>query len=240
MLNKYLKMTLPMMLVMTLMVIADDCEKAIIIEKGPCETQPNFYEYHNRISVFGPLHQAYERIKIDALYAGIEAWAVYAISDGHSHGNQVLGEGEFRMGYNYFYNGRDHVTPFLGVGVIKDYRKEEISYHTRVSGVLVSHHRKLEKPAVAYGVFGLLYDHEFNSVFNLGVNFKGLVGGAVNTHHIDWGSPVGGIDVSVPITFRFGNKRHWDIRLEPFDIYLHGSHLSRNYFGGRSTIGYRF
>ena len=206
----------------------------------PCG-QPNFYEYHNRIVVFEPLHQAYERIKTDAFYVGVEAWATYVLSNDRGHSNRLLGEGELRMGYNYFYNGRDHVTPFLGVGVIKDYSKEWTETRYYAGGSLVRRQRQhYHKPAVVYGVFGLLYDHEFNSIFNLGVNFKGLIGGSGGSHHWGWGSTVGGIDVSLPITFRFGYKRHWDIRLEPFYIYLSGSRISRNYFGGRSTIGYRF
>lgn len=208
-------------------------------EEIPCG--PNFYEYHNRIVVFDPLHQAYERIKNDAFYVGVEAWATYVLSNDRGHAKRLLGEGELRMGYNYFYNGRDHVTPFLGVGVIKDFTKEryEIRYF---SGKTLVHTKKkhYQKPAVVYGVFGLLYDHEFNSIFNLGIHFKGLIGGSAGHHHRNWGSTVGGIDVSLPITFRFGYQRHWDVRLEPFYIYLNGSHISRNYFGGRSTVGYRF
>ncbi len=228
----YMKFLVPTMLAMTLMANADDGEIAqsdcqVPVKVEPCE--PSYYEYHNRISVFGPLHQTYERIKTDDLYVGVETWLLHTLSTDHGVDDSLIGEAEVRFGYNYFYNGRDHITPFVGVGVIKDYGKEHWSEHNRAI-----------KPAVVYGVFGLLYDHEFNTIFNLGLNFKGLIGGPVSSKHHDWGSPVGGIDVAIPVTFRFGHHRHWDIRLEPFDIYLRGSHISRNYFGGRSTIGYRF
>jgi hypothetical protein len=79
-----------------------------------------------------------------------------------------------------------------------------------------------------------------HSVFNLGVNMKGFVGSDMRHTYLNLGSTVVGADVAVPITFRFGNKRHWDLRLEPFGIYIHGSRGSQLYFGGRSTIGYRF
>jgi hypothetical protein len=209
--------------------------------EDPCDCEPNFYEYHNRIAVFNPFHQVYERIKPDAFYVGIEAWATYVVSNDRGRAGRVLGEAELRMGHNYFYNRRDHVTPFLGVGVIKDFSRERWETKFLVNGVVVRRERHhYEKPAVIYGVFGLLYDHEFNSIFNLGVNFKGLIGGSGSKNRMSWGGTVGGIDVSLPITFRFGNRRHWDFRLEPFYIYLNGSRFSRNYFGGRSTLGYRF
>lgn len=175
---------------------------------------PTFYEYNNRMSVFSPLHQAYERTQPNAYYAGVEGW--FACPG--------IAEAELRMGYNFFWNGRDHFTPFAGVGVFKN----------------VHHHHHHSKPAIVYGTVGILYDHEFNSWFNLGFNVKGIFGGPVNEKHFDWGSPVVGVDTALPITFRFGHKRHWDYRIEPFNIYLHGSNASRDYFGFRNTIGYRF
>ena len=178
------------------------------------ETTP-FIEYHNRIAVFSINHLVYERIKTNSLYVGVEGWAVGAINNNN---DRLIAEGEFRMGYNYFWNGRDHFTPVVGGGFFKDFHRQ---------------------PGIAYGTLGFLYDHEFTSVFNLGLNAKGIFGGPVSKKHY-WGSPVVGIDTSLPITFRFGHKRHWDARIEPFDIYLHGSKASANYFGFRSTIGYRF
>jgi hypothetical protein len=221
---------------MTLVAHGDGGEVAIAQSdcKKPAKTmpvcgEPSYYEYHNRMAIFSPLHQTYERIKTNAFYTGVEIWALNTWSTDRKLEMALLGEAELRFGWNYFYNGRDHVTPFAGAGVIRDFRKEKFND---------GHHER--KPAVAYGVFGLLYDHEFNSVFNLGFNLKGLVGGQVEKQRYDWGSPVGGIDIALPITFRFGYHRHWDIRIEPFDIYLRGTHVSRNYIGFRSTVGYRF
>lgn len=229
-----------MLLAMTVMANGNEMECKTEAPKEVCTEGTKFYEYHNRIVVFAPLHQAYERIKTDAIYAGVEAWLVPVFTSGHGSHESSLIEAELRMGYNYFYNQRDHVTPFVGVGVVKDFHKEKETFVIRQNGQTVRHTRKFEKPAVVYGAFGILYDHEFNSVFNLGLHFKGMIGGGKKDKHDNWGNPVGGIDVSLPITFRFGYKRHWDFRLEPFYLYLHGSHVSRNYFGGRSTVGYRF
>ena len=180
-----------------------------------------FYEYHNRMVVFSPTHQAYERIKPDDMYWGIEGWYVRA---DNKHKNWLL-NGEFRVGHNYLYNLVDHVTPFAGVGYIQDFSKHYHNYH---------------KPGIVYGTVGMLYDHEFNSVFTLGVNLKGLVGGPASKKHFNWGSPVVGADMSIPITFRLGHNRHWDLRLEPFNTYLYGTHACAYYVGSRCTVGYRF
>jgi len=205
---------------------------------GACK--PSFHEYDNRVGFF-PAVLVYERIKPDAFYVGIEAWASYVLTNSRGHSDRVLGEVEVRFGQNYFYNRRDHLTPFLGAGVIKDFSREWSETLFFLGKILVrSKRHHFQKSPVVYGAFGLLYDHEFNSIFNLGVNFKGMIGGGVGHTHIRWGSTVAGIDVSLPITFRFGNERHWDFRLEPFYVFLNSSRFSRSYFGGRSTLGYRF
>ncbi len=186
-------------------------------------TTPLFIEYHNRMAVFSINHLVYERIKTNALYAGIEGWGLGTLNQ-----NRIIAEGELRMGYNFFWNGRDHLTPLAGIGFFKDFHKMHEYRH---------HHMK---PGIAYGTVGFLYDHEFTNVFNLGLNIKGILGGPVSKKHFEWGSPVGGVDVSLPITFRFGHKRHWDSRIEPFNIYLCSRQATFNYVGFRSTIGYRF
>ncbi|MBS0620667.1 MAG: hypothetical protein JSS61_04325 [Verrucomicrobia bacterium] len=181
--------------------------------------EPRYIQYHNRISVFSPCHQTYERIKNDAFYAGVEAYAVSAINK--SDCNTLL-DAELRMGYNFFFRGREHITPFAGIGYVQDFYK-----HHHLQGVL-------------YGSLGFLYTHEFNTIFNLGLNGKLLVGGPVTGGEHHWGAPVVGADLALPITFRFGKDRHWDYRIEPFALFLHGSENSEDFWGFRGTIGYRF
>jgi hypothetical protein len=147
----------------------------------------------------------------------------------HDRSQEALGEFEVRFGYNYFFNGRDHLTPFAGLGVISLERR---AYGSFIDG------SKYE--IIIYAVMGFLYDHEFNSVFNLGVNVKGFAGRGSRHTLFNIGSKAVGADVAIPITFRFGHKRHWDFRLEPFGIYIQGSRGSQTYYGARSTIGYRF
>jgi hypothetical protein len=198
-----------------------------------------FIEYHNRMTVFSALHIAYERIKPNSIYAGVDFWAATNLANLPEP--QILGEAEFRMGYNFFYNGRDHFTPVVGIGYLQDFETDH-QYVINSFGCWI---RKDEEghhiPGIIYGTAGFLYEHEFNSIFNLGLNIKGLIGGPANRNrHVDWGSYISGFDVSFPVTFRFGHKRHWDYRLEPFDIYIHGTNEHRNYFGFRGAVAYRF
>ena len=192
-------------------------------EAAPCiqETKkPHFYEYHNRMIVFAPFYQGYERIKPDAFYVGVEG--IFTPIWPQKHEAWLINE-ELRMGYNFFCNGRDHVTPFAGAGYL------EVSHHNH--GI-----------NIGYGTLGFLYDHEFNTIFNLGLNGKILMGSPVaGKHHLkNWGSFVIGSNVSLPITFRFGHHRHWDFRIEPFNIYLRGSKASETFWGFANSIGYRF
>ena len=217
---------------LTTAAFADSGEEVAAVNKQPVqptvEATP-FIEYNNRMAVFGPLHQVYERTKPNAFYVGVEGW-ILPIWNNRKNGSHSFGEAELRLGYNCFYNGRDHLTPFAGVGILRDFT----TIHNR-------HRFESEKmKAIGYGVIGFLFEHEFDRCVCLGSNFKFLVGGSSSEAHNSWGNPVIGIDIAVPLTFRFGYKRHWDFRLEPFDIYLKGDHTTSNYVGFRSTIGYRF
>ena len=193
--------------------------------------------YHNRMAVFVPLHQVYERLKPNALYAGLEAWGLNSMSSKGDHAYySAIGEIEFRMGYNFLYHGRDHLTPFAGIGVFKDWKNYVTS--DGWSGYHYEYHYML--PVLGYGTVGFLYEHEFSRLLAVGTNLKGIIGGSLSSPEVTWGDAVVGFDFALPITFRFGKARHWDFRFEPFDIYLHGSDQARNYFGLRSTFGYRF
>lgn len=222
---------------------ADSGEEVAAIKKQPAQSKVEatpFIEYNNRMAVFGPLHQVYERTKPDAFYVGVEGWCL-PVWNSEKSGEHMFGEAEIRMGYNYFYNGRDHVTPFAGVGMLRDYTEVRHEEGVFFNGQFYKRHHHSEKmEAIGYGVIGFLFDHEFNRCVCLGSNFKFLVGGSFSEKHQSWGNPVVGIDIGIPLTFRCGYKRHWDFRIEPFDIYLNGRNVSCNYIGFRSTVGYRF
>jgi len=202
-----------------------------------------YYPYSNRVALFNPFHQTYERIKSDAFYVGIEAWLTLVVLEGNYELNffpvGLIGEAELRMGYNYLFGAKDHFTPFLGAGIFNDWTKEkhhEIEINSGIAHYTI--YKKSRLPPVVYGTFGFLYNHEFTNYFTLGLHLKGLIGAPTQNKH--WGSPVIGADIALPLTFRFGPSRHWDFRMEPFNIYLHGQNVHRDYLGFRNTLGYRF
>lgn len=190
------------------------------------------------MSSFALFHQLYERTKPQAFYVGVEEWSLPVFSRYTSSRIVPLFECELRFGYNFFYNGKDRITPIIGGGFIKNLQE----YHSSVwdSKTQQFESEDYEVPALGYAVIGFLYDHEFNTIFNLGFNFKGMIGGGSSDSCFEWGSAVVGLDMALPITFRFGYKRHWDYRIEPFYQYLYGSENSISYLGFRGTLGYRF
>ena len=123
-------------------------------------TTTPFIEYHNRIAVFNSYHLAYERTKTNSLYAGVEGWLLPV-----ARSHQAIVEGEFRMGYNFFWNGRDHFTPIAGIGYFQQLRKRHFCFHKHT-------------PGIVYATFGFsLRPPSSPRRFNLGLNVKGLLGG---------------------------------------------------------------
>jgi len=64
------------------------------------------------------------------------------------------------------------------------------------------------------------------------------MGGSSNVEK--WGNPIIGFKCGLPITFRFGKGRHWDFRIEPFDIFFNSNQFNNNYFGFQFSFGYRY
>lgn len=220
-----LKQVVPALILATSSVLGNmQVERTVKTTTTVSEYPPYATQYANRVN-FGIPRLGYERIKPDSVYFGIEAWRVYRL--GNATFEKDILEAEARVGYNFFFDGREHFTPIIGGGYFKDFAR----------------HRQ-RKQGIAYGTFGFLYDHEFNSVFNLGVNMKGLVGYTVNKHgHVkkhDWSNPILGYDLGLPFTFRFESQRHWDVRLEPFLIQMFTHHATHNFGGLRASLGYRF
>lgn len=201
-----------------------------------------YHEYHNRVSVFSANHILYERIKPNGIYVGIDLWDTWVASTGLKNHKtnfcHYLAEAELRIGYSFFLNGRDYIRPILGLGELKSGAEFKEKSFDNQHHCFTQH--KFTIPPVAYLTGGFMYEHEFNSIFNLGFNLKGIIGLSGSNEYLKWKAPVVGFDASLPITFRFGHKRHWDLRLEPFNIFLIGDKNWVNSFGGRGTVGYRF
>lgn len=181
--------------------------------------EPVAPQYDNRFGFFFD-RLVYERTKNDAMYFGLDGWMSYFFSHNRNNHFGAMYEAEARVGYNLFYDGCDHFTPLVGGG----YQYNNVG--------------KFHRAQFAYGTAGLRYLHEFNTVFGLGLYLKGLAGqqvGSKEAKKFAWG-----VDLSLPIVFRFTRGRHWDISLEPFYLYMESNHKHQAVFGGRGTVGYRF
>lgn len=185
----------------------------------PVQPKPVAPQYDNRFG-FNFDRLVYERTKANSLYFGLDAWAgIFFSHNRHNHFGALI-ETEARIGYNLFYNGRDHFTPLAGAG----YMFHDVGdFHCA---------------NFAYATAGFLYSHEFNTVFGWGINLKGLAGQQVGHHEarkFAWG-----VDLCMPFIFRFAHYRHWDVTLEPFFLYMESNHKHQGVFGGRGNVGYRF
>jgi len=146
---------------------------------------PGRYHYNNRMTVFNIYHQSYERIQPEALYVGVDLWITTTFihtnscyRKKHNELISIIGMGEFSMGYNFRFLERNHFTLFLGVGVFGDSSKYYYSSCHSKTRFKESRRHSFSLPALVYGTSGFKFDHEFNSIFNLGVNFKALMGGS--------------------------------------------------------------
>lgn len=209
--------------------------------KNPTPQTP-FTEYHNRMIIFSPFYAGYERIKPESLYWGLLGYLTSTI---HQHGNHhIFFQTEARIGHHYFNNGTDHLIPFAGIGYLNTFIQTKHHRTFIFDQPFRNLHAHARQSGVLFAEAGMLYDHEFNKTFNLGVNGKLIVGSAVGPGHeraryFGHGA-VAGFDLGLPLTFRFGGGRHWDFRVEPFDVYLQGTKHRHNYFGFRSAFAYRF
>lgn len=188
---------------------------SIFADAAPCEDV--IPTYAHRINFDLPRF-GYEHIKLDAIYVGVEGWYLWGFG---GHGFQlILGEAEGRIGYNFSLNPSDVITPFVGGGYFRSFatdRKQEIGFSS----------------------LGFRYEHVFSRVFNLGLNLEGMLGYSLK-HRQSWGDPIWGVDVGVPLTWRFTRKKNWDVRAEPFFTGWFGQDRNAFFTGVRGAFGYRF
>lgn len=191
------------------------------------EQEAKKINFDNRILFF----EGYERIKDNALYFALLGW----ISPNYlSDSDAWLVEGEARLGYNFSFKNQTSLTPYIGGGYLDDIKKS----HQHERRFL----RHLKEHTLEYGFLscGLNVAHMFNPLFGLGLNAKGMVGkGTIGSqiHNNQWAY---GFDLGLPLNFSFGRWRRYDIRFEPFYIFLKSKHDESSYLGNRIFIGVKF
>ena len=181
----------------------------------------------------------YEYLKPDAFYFGIDVLAAGGNHGFHesfkgetvpqSDGLTGFGNFELRFGYTIS-TTRWLTTPFLCIG--------GYSYG---SG---THYHYFSAGASYLGI-GLHSRYEVSQTFNIGINFKAFsafdreekwrfLGLKQVIHNGLWGGGIG-----IPLIWRVGSKKRWDIQLEPYLLKLTFAEV-QNIYGTRLIFGYRF
>lgn len=188
---------------------------------------PKEKKFDNRILFF----EGYERIKDDALYFALLGW----ISPNYiSSSDAWIVEGEGRIGYNFSFKSDNTFSPYIGGGYLNDFKRS----HKHERRFL----RHLKEHTLEYGFFsyGFCLNHNFSKLFGLGLNLKGMSGiGTIGSryHNNKWAN---GFDLGLPFSFNFGHLRRYDIRFEPFYIFLKSSKDKSSYLGNRLFVGVKF
>jgi len=187
---------------------------------------------------YGP-RLGYELTALNNLYLGIEGLYAVGNADIRLKKNDIVihksksfgyfANAEARAGYNISNENTKnfHLTPFLGIG----------GYWIKPSNNYVENW--------LYATGGLRFDFLWNDSFDFGLNLKAMRSLAyeqkVNFHKVhshdhsnNWGY---GIDV--PLTWRLGETRQWNIQLDPYFLKLNCK-SSENIWGGSLNVGYLF
>lgn len=183
--------------------------------------------YNNRIMFF----EGYERTEDNSVYFGLVAW----ISPNYlSHSDAWIFEGEARLGYNHAFNKKTKLTAYAGGGYLDDIKRSHQHHRSYLR------HLKEHSLEFGYGAIGVNISHMFDHLFGVGLNVKGMYGkGTIGSvyHDNEW---AGGMDIGVPLIFKFGGHRRFDIRFEPFYMFLKSSQDETNYLGNRLFVGVGF
>ncbi len=221
--------------------------------RSTSDTHLSPYWFDNRITVFTPFHYQYEYVKPHAPYVGIDLWVGPSISSNHgefykypgtysSTRGAIIGKVEAAFGYNFLISDNKHLTPFLGFGVFKDFLEHRFdrdkTRYENILPILEDPDVSFTLPRVYYGTIGFKQVYDFCPTFLFGVKLQGLVGW---THEPEkWGNPIYGLECGLPITCRLGKTKHWELCLEPYNIFFLEKRFYNNFLGLHFTVGLRF
>jgi hypothetical protein len=189
--------------------------------------------------LFLGLRLGYEYLKPEAFYFGIDIMAAGANHGFHEsfrehhvpQSNGLTGFGNFELRFGYTFTTNSWLaTPFLCLGG-----------YSFGSG---NHHHHFDE-GISYLGGGVRSRYEISQIFNLGLNIK--IFGSIYTdekfrflgikqtnHNGLWGGEFG-----LPLFWRIGSHKRWDIQLEPYFLKLDFSEV-QNIYGTRLLFGYCF
>lgn len=183
----------------------------------------------------------YEYLKPRAFYAGIDLLTSYstntfrASQNGHdlcqTQDDTWFGSSELRLGYT-FAQKKWLCSPYLGLGGYL------------VEGLFHTHSNFQER--FSYVVGGVRTNYERSSVFHMGFNLKIFRSYyAIKSYYLSNGCKltihpqVWGGELGIPLTWRIGSKKRWDVEVEPYFLQLDFSE-TQNIYGTRLLFGYHF
>jgi len=192
-------------------------------------------------SLFGGIRVGYDFIEPNNAYVGIEAADNFGqgrvkVKNHSTHFRHtskrgaMLANEEIRLGYNFSGSpdNRWIVTPFGGVGGYQ-YRSKS-KYHFDEN--------------LFYAAFGLRTDYSVSRDFDIGLYLKALYtfNVKVSEHSLDisrsehnkWGW-----QVALPLTWRIGADRSWDIQLQPYVVKFEKT-IDNLFVGLRLAAGYSY
>lgn len=83
-----------------------------------------------------------------------------------------------------------------------------------------------------YPIVGMLYEHAFTDTIRLGANLKANFSALVSGESKFY--------LGVPFTTQIGEKKKWELEVQPYTFHSKGWRVSHDSIGIQTSIGYRF
>jgi hypothetical protein len=201
-------------------------------EKADTSSAP---KYSNRVVALQPA-LSYERLGEDSVYFGVESFAAPVWTG--TNARTRIGVIEARAGYTFAIDSRSRVTPIVGVSMFRDLHCWKVwqPFDWDCEGTGYSE-VTCKYPYIFHGNLGFMAEYDLGKIFSLGLTAKGMMGKVWGSDQTNIKDLSYGLNVSLPLTVRFGKEYNWDLRIEPLAYLLKDY---SNFVGGKSTLAYRF
>lgn len=208
---------------------------AFAVVQDKCAAEENVPRFKSRISV-SPTSLSFERMSEDSWSFGFEYFTAPAFRAKNL--DVTTGVASVKVGYGFAIDPRSRVTASVGASMFREENTATIYAGVRDQmGVTLSREITVKNPYLIHGTVGFGAEYDLMKTLTLGLNVHGM-GGQVWGGTIDkMGDMSWGLNMSLPLTFRFGQCSQWDARFEPFTYLLRDY---ANYVGGKAALGYRF
>lgn len=191
--------------------------------------------YKNRVSI-SPTSLSFEHLSDDSWNWGFEYFEAPAFRAKNL--DVTTGVAAIKIGYGFSVDGRSRITTSVGASMFREENTATLYADVKDEmDVTLSREITVKNPYLIHGTVGFGAEYDLMKSLTVGLNVHGM-GGQVWGGTIDkMGDMSWGLNMSLPLTFRFGGCSQWDARFEPFTYLLKDY---ANYVGGKAALGYRF